>query len=61
MPEFSLESIFTPEIIANPYPLYQQLRTSNPILELPDANMVILTRYADIQSLLRDRTLGHAD
>jgi len=59
--EFSLESIFTPEIIADPYPLYQQLRTSNPILELPDANMVILTRYADIQSLLRDRRLGHAD
>lgn len=61
MAEFSLESIFTPEIIADPYPLYQQLRTSNPILELPDANMVILTRYADIQSLLRDRRLGHAD
>jgi cytochrome P450 len=61
MAEVSLESIFTPEIIADPYPLYQQLRTTNPILELPDANMVILTRYADAQSVLRDRRLGHAD
>jgi cytochrome P450 len=61
MAEVSLESIFTPDIIADPYPLYRQLRTSNPILELPDANMVILTRYADAQSVLRDRKLGHAD
>jgi cytochrome P450 len=59
--QFSLESIFTPEIIADPYPLYEQLRTTNPVLELPDANMVILTRYADAQSVLRDRRLGHAD
>ena len=61
MAELSLESIFSPDIIADPYPLYQQLRTSSPILELPDANMVILTRYADAQSVLRDRKLGHAD
>ena len=61
MAELSLESIFSPEIIANPYPLYEQLRTSTPVLELPDANMVILTRYADAQTVLRDRRLGHAD
>ncbi|MDH3643152.1 MAG: cytochrome P450 [Gammaproteobacteria bacterium] len=61
MAEVSLESIFTPEIIADPYPLYEQLRTNSPVLELPDANMVILTRYADAQSVLRDRRLGHAD
>lgn len=57
----SLESIFTPEIIADPYPLYHELRRSNPILELPDANMVVLTRYRDIQALLRDKRLGHAE
>ena len=61
MAELSLESIFTPEIIADPYPLYRSLRETNPILELPDANMVILTRYADVQTVLRDRRLGHAD
>jgi cytochrome P450 len=57
----SLQSIFTPEIIADPYPMYHQLRETSPILELPDANLVILTRYQDVQTLLRDRRLGHAD
>ncbi len=61
MAEPSLESIFSPEIIENPYPMYQALRESSPILELPDANMLVLTRYDDIQQTLRDRTLGHAD
>lgn len=61
MAELSIESIFTPEIIENPYPMYQALRENSPVLELPDANMIVLTRYADIQATLRDRTLGHAD
>ncbi len=61
MAEMSLESIFSPEIIADPYPMYQQLRESSPILELPDANLVIFTRYADIQTILRHRSLGHTD
>lgn len=56
---FSFESIFSPEIIADPYPMYRQLRESNPVLELPDANLVVLTRYADVQALLRDKRLGH--
>lgn len=59
-PAFTFESIFSPEIIADPYPLYRQLRETSPVLELPEANMVVLTRYADIQALLRDRRLGHA-
>ena len=61
MAEPSIESIFSPEIIENPYPMYQSLREGSPILELPDANMLVLTRYEDIQATLRDRTLGHAD
>jgi cytochrome P450 len=31
------------------------------VLDLPDANLLVLTRYEDIQNTLRDRTLGHAD
>jgi hypothetical protein len=58
-PQFSLESIFSPEIIADPYPMYRQLREASPVLELPDANLVVLTRYADVQALLRDKRLGH--
>ena len=61
MAEPSIESIFSPEIIENPYPMYQSLREGSPVLELPDANMLVLTRYEDIQKTLRDRSLGHAD
>ncbi|MFV2089127.1 MAG: cytochrome P450 [Pseudomonadales bacterium] len=61
MAELSIESIFSPDIIADPYPMYRQLREGSPILELADANMIILTRYEDVQAVLRDRTLGHAD
>lgn len=58
-PAFSFETIFSPEIIADPYPLYRQLRENQPVLELPEANLVVLTRYQDVQTLLRDRRLGH--
>lgn len=59
MAEFSFERIFTPQNIADPYAMYRQLREAAPVLELPDANLVILSRYADVQSALRDRRLGH--
>jgi len=61
MTEFSLATIFSPEIIADPYPMYRQLREQQPVLHLPDAKLFVLTRYADVQALLRDRRLGHDD
>jgi len=61
MAEMSLESIFTPEIIADPYPMYQMLREGSPILDLPDANLVIFSRYQDIQTILRSKAMGHED
>ncbi len=61
MAELSIESIFSPDIIKDPYPMYRQLREASPILELPDSNMIILTRFKDVQKVLRDRKLGHAD
>lgn len=45
MAEFSFESIFTPEVIADPYPLYRQLREQQPVMAVPDAKMLALTRY----------------
>ncbi len=57
----SLATIFSPEIIADPYPMYRALREGSPVLELPDANTIVLSRYHDVQTTLRDRTLGHAD
>jgi cytochrome P450 len=58
-PAFTFQNIFSPEIIADPYPMYRQLRETSPVLELPDANLVVLTRYTDVQNVLRDRRLGH--
>lgn len=59
MAELSLNALFTPETIADPYPMYRQLRESAPVLELPDANLVVLSRYADVQQLLRSKQMGH--
>ena len=61
MADFSLETIFSPEIIQDPYPLYAQLRESNPVLELEEANLIVLTRYADCQQTLRSKALGHVE
>ncbi len=59
MSEFSLESFFTPDIIADPYPMYNGLREGSPVLYLEDSHMLILSEYAEAQSALRDKDLGH--
>jgi len=61
MEQLSLEAIFTPEIIADPYPLYDQLRANSPVLPLPDANMIIVSSYQLVQAVLKDKSLGHTD
>ena len=61
MPDFSFETIFTPEIVANPYPLYRQLRETSPALPLPDNNLLVLSSYELVQAAVRDKRLGHAD
>jgi len=60
-PALSLESIFTPELISDPYPTYRFLRENHPVLHIPDTNTWILTRYQDIVETLRDKRLGHID
>ncbi|MEM9621165.1 MAG: cytochrome P450 [Pseudomonadota bacterium] len=61
MSEFSLESFFTPDIIADPYPMYNGLRESSPVLYLEDSHMLILSEYQTAQAALRDKNLGHND
>lgn len=46
------------EFIANPYPYYRMLRERSPILYRPDWKITFLSRYDDINTLLRDRRLG---
>ncbi len=46
---------------ANPYPIYQRLRTQEPIAFRPQQNEWLITRYADIVALLKDSRTGHLD
>ena len=61
MTTFTFEQIFTPELIADPYPLYRQLRETSPALPLPDNNLLVLSSYELVQAAVRNRKLGHAE
>jgi cytochrome P450 len=48
----------SPELLADPYPLYRALRQANPVLRLPvpnhaGAGVWLLTRHAEVQAVLR--------
>ena len=47
-----------PTFLQNPYPVYQQLRDDAPIFFYEPWGKWIVTRYADVSVLLRDRRLG---
>jgi len=51
MTQYDLNSA---EFLANPYPIYDQLRTSDPIFWSAENGYWILTRYADIASLIQN-------
>ena len=46
------------EFLANPYPAYAELRRDAPIFFYEPWNKWIVTRYEDVDTLLRDRRLG---
>lgn len=48
----------SPEFFANPYPTYTRLREEAPIFYYEPWDRWILSRYEDINSLLRDKRLG---
>ena len=47
-----------PELLADPYPAYAMLRATQPVLRIPlpgtDAGGYVLTRYDEVQRVLRD-------
>lgn len=43
-----------PEFVADPYPLYRRLRERDPIHRSIFANQVVVSRYADVDRILRD-------
>jgi cytochrome P450 len=49
--------LFSPEGNQNPYPYYHQMRDANPVHH-SKLGMWVLTRYDDVLSTLRDKTVG---
>jgi cytochrome P450 len=56
----SLYQLLDPEVLANPYPLYAQLRSDDPVQWDPYLHAWVVTRYEDVAEVLRrfaaDRT-----
>ncbi len=50
----SLINLLNPENLANPYPLYEQLRSEDPVLWDEFLGRWVLTGYADVLACLRD-------
>jgi cytochrome P450 len=49
--------LFDPDFIANPYPVYAELRSNTPVrrVTLPDGrSMWLITRYEDVSAVLKD-------
>ncbi len=55
MPEINPQD---PEFIANPYPVYDRLRRTNPIFYDDHWKLWMLTTFEDISNLLKDKRLG---
>lgn len=49
-----------PAFVQNPYPLLAELRETTPVFFDPGMNRVVLTRHADIGSVLRDKRFGRS-
>jgi cytochrome P450 len=47
----------SPEVIADPYPVYHRLRTTDPVHRSP-LGFLVLSRHADVSSVLRDKRFG---
>jgi cytochrome P450 len=43
-----------PALVENPYPVYARLRREAPVLHVPDQDMWLVSRYADVVGVLRD-------
>ncbi|GGQ62297.1 cytochrome P450 [Kitasatospora griseola] len=46
------------EFVAHPYPAYAALREQSPVVHFEPSDQWLVSRYADVNALLRDRRLG---
>src|SRR5438093_13680006 len=51
-PTLSLFQLLDPEVLANPYPLYERFRTEAPVHWDPYLHAWVVTRYADVVTVL---------
>ncbi len=49
-----------PAFIADPYPVFEALRADHPVIYDPATNQWLVSRFADVNALLRDRRLGRS-
>lgn len=56
----SLANLFRPEIRANPYPLYAQIRSEDPVHWDEAMGFWVIARYADVSSIYRDARFSRA-
>ncbi|GAB4195793.1 MAG: cytochrome P450 [Roseiflexaceae bacterium] len=50
----NLDALFLPEIVANPYPVYEELRATDPVRWNPITQMWMVSRYDDVLAVLQD-------
>ena len=50
----SLYNLLDPAVLANPYPLFRRLRTEDPVHWDPFIHAWVITRYADVVTVLRN-------
>jgi len=53
-PILSLFQLLDPEVLANPYPLFERLRTEAPVYWDPYLHAWVVTRYADVVTVLHN-------
>lgn len=54
--ELSLHRLMEPEVLADPYPLFHRLRAEDPVHWDPFLHCWVVTRYEDVQRVLRSFT-----
>jgi cytochrome P450 len=56
----SLNNLFRPEILDNPYPFYRELRARDPVHWDRSRNAWVLTRYEDVYTVTSDQRFSSA-
>ncbi|MBT2207589.1 cytochrome P450 [Actinomadura sp. NEAU-AAG7] len=49
---------WSPDFVANPYPVFEWLRDERPVFFHEPSGQWVISRYEDVNALLRDRRLG---